>query len=257
MSYRQTDNYWLEKIASAGGTGGGPATVADGADVTEGAIADAVVAAGASGTVSAKLRRLTTDLSALLAKLPAALGITTAAGSLSIAPASNATFVQSNFPTTVDTNSGNKSASTLRVVLATDQPALTAKLLVTPDSVALPANQSVNVAQANGVTILMNAGATGTGAIRFNPATPATITTGQVTASGSPATLVAANSTRAKLTVRNQDASLSVYVGPATVSSSNGALLKAGESRVFIGATLIQVIAASGSPVVDYVDETY
>ena len=38
-----------------------------------------------------------------------------------------------NLPATVDTNSGNKSASTLRVVLATDQPALTNKLLVTPD----------------------------------------------------------------------------------------------------------------------------
>ena len=47
--------------------------------------------------------------------------------------------------TTVDVNSGLKSAGTLRVVLATDQPALTNKLLVTPDSVALPANQSVNV----------------------------------------------------------------------------------------------------------------
>jgi hypothetical protein len=35
--------------------------------------------------------------------------------------------------TTTDTNSGNKSAGTLRVVLATDQPALTNKLLVTPD----------------------------------------------------------------------------------------------------------------------------
>jgi hypothetical protein len=34
----------------------------------------------------------------------------------------------------VDTNSGNKSAGTLRVVLATDQPALTNKLLVTPDT---------------------------------------------------------------------------------------------------------------------------
>lgn len=33
-----------------------------------------------------------------------------------------------NFPTTIDTNSGNKSASTMRVVLATDQPALTAAL---------------------------------------------------------------------------------------------------------------------------------
>ncbi len=68
--------------------------------------------------------------------------------------------------TTTDTNSGTKSAGTLRVVLATDQPALTNKLLVTPDSVALPANQSVNVSQINGVTPLMGNGATGTGSQR-------------------------------------------------------------------------------------------
>lgn len=35
-----------------------------------------------------------------------------------------------NLPTTVDTNSGNKSASTIRTVLATDQPALTNALKV-------------------------------------------------------------------------------------------------------------------------------
>lgn len=40
--------------------------------------------------------------------------------------------------TVVDTNSGSKSAGTQRVVLATDQPQLTAKLLVTPDSVEAP-----------------------------------------------------------------------------------------------------------------------
>lgn len=39
-------------------------------------------------------------------------------------------------------NSGNTSAGTLRVVLATDQPALTNKLLVTPD-----ANSSINISQ--------------------------------------------------------------------------------------------------------------
>ncbi len=73
--------------------------------------------------------------------------------------------------TTTDTNSGNKSAGTLRVVLATDQPALTNKLLVTPDSVALPANQSVNVSQINAVTPLMGAGNTGTGSLRVTIAT--------------------------------------------------------------------------------------
>lgn len=40
------------------------------------------------------------------------------------------------------------------------------KLLVTPDSVALPANQSVNVSQINAVTPLMGNGVTGTGSLR-------------------------------------------------------------------------------------------
>jgi hypothetical protein len=48
---------------------------------------------------------------------------------------------------TVDTNSGTKSAGTLRVVLATDQPQLTNKLLVTPD-----ANSAVNLAQVGGAS---------------------------------------------------------------------------------------------------------
>src|SRR4051812_4626031 len=51
-------------IFVSGASGGGAATIADGADVAEGATTDAVVAAGAAGTVSAKLRRLTTDLDA-------------------------------------------------------------------------------------------------------------------------------------------------------------------------------------------------
>ncbi len=63
--------------------------------------------------------------------------------------------------TATDVNSGNKSAGTLRVVIATDQPALTNKLLVTPD-----ANSAVNVAQINGVTPLMGAGNSGTGSHR-------------------------------------------------------------------------------------------
>jgi hypothetical protein len=50
--------------------------------------------------------------------------------------------------TATDTNSGNKSAGTLRVVIATDQPQLTNKLLVTPD-----ANSAVNVAQWNGSAV--------------------------------------------------------------------------------------------------------
>lgn len=67
--------------------------------------------------------------------------------------------------------SGNTGTGSLRVTIATDQPALTNKLLVTPDSVALPANQSTNISQINGVTPLMGTGNTGTGSIRVTIAT--------------------------------------------------------------------------------------
>lgn len=111
-------------------------------------------------------------------------------------PANASTNVAQLAGTTTDTNSGVKSAGTLRVVLATDQPALTNKLLVTPDSVALPANQSVNVAQVGG-TATVTGGVAGILAVGGNVAnavaatanpvpvggifttTPATLTTGQ------------------------------------------------------------------------------
>jgi len=63
--------------------------------------------------------------------------------------------------TTIDTNSGNKSAGTIRVVLATDQPNLTSAL-----NVSIQSNAAVNVAQINGVTPLMGNGTTGTGSPR-------------------------------------------------------------------------------------------
>lgn len=51
--------------------------------------------------------------------------------------------------TSVDVNSGNKSAGTQRIVLATDQPNLT-----TPLNVALAANQSTNIAQIGGTAVV-------------------------------------------------------------------------------------------------------
>lgn len=52
----------LRDIAVGLGAIAGAITIADGADVTQGAITDAIVAAGAPGSVSAKLRRLTQGL---------------------------------------------------------------------------------------------------------------------------------------------------------------------------------------------------
>ncbi len=68
-----------------GGGGGGAVTVADGADVAEGATADAVVAAGAAGTVSAKLRRVTSDLGTL----KGAVGAQATAAALAVSPATD------------------------------------------------------------------------------------------------------------------------------------------------------------------------
>lgn len=81
------------------------------------------------------------------------------------------------------------------------------------------------------------------------------LSTTQVTASTSAATLAIARPTRTSVLFRNLDSAISVYIGKATVSSSNGTLLKAGESVSFTSVGLIQVIAASGSPVVSVADE--
>jgi hypothetical protein len=139
------------------------------------------------------------------------------------------------------------------------------KLLVTPD-----ANSAVNVAQINGVTPLMGAGNTGTGSPRVTIATdqanvpvavktavgPGTIATGQVTTSTTAGTMVAANATRRRCILKNTDASITVTVGPATVTTGNGMPLKAGESLEVRWTGLIQVISASGTPVVAYMDES-
>jgi hypothetical protein len=84
----------------------------------------------------------------------------------------------------------------------------------------------------------------------------ATMANGQVTASTSAATLVASRATRRSVTIRNTDTSISVYIGIAAVTAGNGMLLKPGESISIDFTGLIQVIAASGSPVVAYM-ETY
>ena len=199
-----------------------------GAGATIGTTADAVVAAGATGTVAAKLRRATQgieDLKTLIvlatsanvighviadsgsttvvtgtvavsaAALPLPTGASTdatlatlsakvttcntgavvlAAGAALIGkvgidqttPGTTNAVAATNFPTTLDTNSGAKSASTVRVVLATDQPQLTAKLLVTPD-----ANSAVNVAQLAGTTADTNSGNKSAGTLRVVLAT--------------------------------------------------------------------------------------
>lgn len=62
-----------EALTSGSGGAGGPATIANGADVAEGSTTDAAVSTDANGTVSAKLRGLIVLWVNYLTRFPAAL----------------------------------------------------------------------------------------------------------------------------------------------------------------------------------------
>lgn len=86
----------------------------------------------------------------------------TGTGTQRVGVAQDTTTVAGSAPGTAGSASTN--------VMTVQGIASMTKLLVTPDSVALPANQSVNAAQINGVTPLMGNGATGTGSPRVTVA---------------------------------------------------------------------------------------
>lgn len=98
-------------------------------------------------------------------------GAVTVSGTVTTSPPSNAsTNVAQVAGTAADVNSGNKSAGTLRVVLATDQPQLTNKLLVTPD-----ANAAINNAQVSGTAVSVNSGVKDAGTQRVILASDQTV----------------------------------------------------------------------------------
>lgn len=80
--------------------------------------------------------------------------------------------------TTIDTNSGVKSAGTQRIVIATDQPNLTTPL-------------NVNNAQMNGVAVTMGNGASGTGVQRVTIASDSTANIATIGTSVTPGTAAA------------------------------------------------------------------
>lgn len=175
-----------------------PASIADGSHITFGAKADAKSAATDTTAISAMSvwKQISASVQAIATSIAGTLTVAThavtqsgtwnvtvnsaiAAGTNLLGKVgldqttpgtTNAVAIGQIGSTTVDSNSGVKSAGTLRVVLATDQPQLTNKLLVTPD-----ANSAVNVAQINGTTPLMGNGTTGTGSPRVTIASDNTV----------------------------------------------------------------------------------
>lgn len=77
-----------------------------------------------------------------------------------------------------------------------------------------------------------------------------TFTPAQVTVSNSVATqLIAANAARRAVLITNNDASIKMYIGGATVTTTTGHLLDAGLSMTLPYVGAVYARAASGSPV--------
>lgn len=117
-------------------------------------------------------------------------------------------------------------------VLTVQGVASMTKLLVTPDSVALPANQSVNLSQVNAVTVLTGTGATGTGAQRVTVATDtATIAGSAVGTAGTASSNVVTVQGIASGTplIQNQ-----TQVNSVAISTGTGAV-GTGSQRVAVG----------------------
>lgn len=123
------DSQWdlIYKIAALieaqGGGGGGPVTIADGADVAEGAVADAIVAAGATGTVSAKLRRVTQGLEDLKSLIVLAAGSNSIGGTKDNGPHWTSSFGVSSAAVV--------SADITTATAVTDAPTSGQKIVVT------------------------------------------------------------------------------------------------------------------------------
>lgn len=139
---------------ASGGGGGGAATIADGADVTEGAIADAAVTAGATGTVSAKLRSISRDIATVISNTAAPIPLPTASGNATTgAPCGGNTAVSS---CVLKASAGN-----LMSVYATCTAAC---YLMVFNSTSAPSNGNTTAGNASGNMmhcVFIAAGATG------------------------------------------------------------------------------------------------
>lgn len=111
---------------------------------------------------------IASDQAAITVKGPVASGVAVSGNPVLVAgqDGTNArTLLTDSSGRSVVVGAGTAGSATGGILTVQGVASMT-KLLVTPDSVALPANQSVNVSQINAVTPLMGNGVTGTGSQR-------------------------------------------------------------------------------------------
>lgn len=91
---------------------------------------------------------------------------------------------------------------------------------------------------------------------RVNEQGSTAIATGQVVVTTTAATFVAARDTRKRLIIRN-NSNQDIWIGPATVTTSNGFRIYVSQTLVLYTTALVQAIIASGTMTgdVDYIEE--
>ncbi len=118
-------------------------------------------AASATGSISAKLRFICSTGIPVTGTVTVGTHAVTQSGTWNITTCSTVTSLTQFNGNAIDTNSGSKSAGTLRVVLATDQPALTTPMPVAPNAGtsggATPATW-VSAASTNATVVKASAG---------------------------------------------------------------------------------------------------
>lgn len=117
------------------------------------------------------------------------------------------------------------------------------------DVVAITAGSGTNIS-----TDERTIGGTAQHVQRVNDIGGSAIASGQLAPTTTAATLLAARDTRKRVVFYNVG-SVDVYVGPATVTTSNGLKVPAGATLTLHMTALIQAITASGTGSVHYLEE--
>lgn len=133
-----------------------------------------------------------------------------------------------------------------QVVVNEDTPLPVTATFTLPTGASTSANQTTQITAEQAILAALNA-RLGVGAANLVPS--------QATSTGTAATLVIARSTRRSVLIRNTDTTNSIWVGPATVTTANGFLIKAGEAVPFTWVGLIQVIDNGSHATVCIADE--
>jgi hypothetical protein len=244
-------------ITTASGGGGGAVTIADGADVTQGALADAASSAGGAGSLSAKLRLMTTQLGTINTTLGSPFQ---AGGSIG-----NTTFAVTNvgtFPVQATLAAGSSIIGNVRIDQTT--PGTTNGVQV---NAALPAGSNVighviadtgsTTAATQATAANLNATVVGTGTFvtqstlaaettkvigTVNQGTSPWVVSGTVTANGA----VTNAGTFAVQPTPTTTGGLSTYFVQPT-ASDNHVVIKAGAGQIYY------VLAMNNSATVNYI----